>query len=320
MQSKNLSENRVPTEKTQEWIDNYLKPSILTKTNALSEMKDFLYWNYEDEIIEDYKINDFKCDFYLPKLSLAIKIITYIDYNETKVDKNYQLNTYLEFEKNNIHLIQIFEDIFLNKKKIVESRLNNLFGNSTKIFARKCKIIEFIGEKEGKKCSEFIENNHIQGSVGSSYKFGLTYDDELISVMTFGKLRKNLGQKGGPDDYELLRFCNKCGTSVVGGASKLFNYFLKKNNPLNITSYADKMWSSSDNLYVKIGMKFIHRSQPSYFYIVGNERKNRFGYRKDVLLSCGFDGEFWGEHEICYNNGLYRIFDVGTEKMMYHRE
>ena len=318
MKIKDLAEHRTIPEKSQEWIDNYLRPSILSRTNSLGELKIFLSNNYNNEIIEDYALNEFKSDFYFPKLKLAIKLITYADYNENKVDKNYQLNTYLEFEKNNIHIIQIFEDIYLNKKDIVESRLNNLFGKSKIIYARKCSIIEF-NKKEQKLCSDFIKNNHIQGNIGSSYKFGLIYDNELISVMTFGKMRKNLGQKGGPDDYELLRFCNKCGTSVVGGASKLFNNFVKTYNPLNITSYADKMWSSSDNLYVKIGMKFIHRSQPSYFYIVGNDRKNRFGYRKDVLLKCGFCGKFWGEHDICYNNGLYRIFDVGTEKMKYQR-
>lgn len=319
MKIKNLNEDRVPAEKTDEWISNYLKPSVLVKNNSIKKLYEFLYLNYNRKIVKDFKINDYSCDYYLPDINIAIKLITYIDFNETKVDKTYQLNTFLEFEKNNIHIIQIFEDIWIKKQNIVESRLNNLFGNSKQIYARKCEVIEF-NTKTANICSKFIENNHIQGNVGSSFKFGLMYEGELVSVMTFGKLRKNLGQKGGPDDYELLRFCNKCGYSVVGGASKLFKYFIRNYNPLNVTSYADKMWSKSDNLYTTIGMKPIHRSAPSYFYIVGEERKNRFGYRKNVLLECGYDGTKWGEHDICYNNGLYRIFDVGCDKMMYVRD
>ena len=318
MINKNLSENRVPPIKSEEWIKNYLKPSVLKKTNTIELLRDFLYFNYEGEIISDYNLNEYKCDFYIPEFKLALKIITYFDYNETKVDKNYQLNTYIEFENNNIHIVQIFEDIYINKKKIVESRLLNLFGLSKTIFARKCIIKEFT-EKEGKICSNFLKENHTQGSIGSSVKIGLYYNEELVSVMTFGKLRKNMGQRSGENCYELLRFCNKCEYCVVGSASKLFKYFIKKYDPISITSYADKMWSSSENLYTKIGMKFVHRSQPSYFYIAGDIRKGRFGYRKDVLLSCGYDGKYWGEHDICYNNGLYRIFDVGCEKMMYEK-
>jgi hypothetical protein len=314
---KSLDENRTIATKSDEWIKNYLKPSILVDNNLLHELKDFIESNYNNNIVYDYKIEDFGCDFYLPKLNLGIKLISYIKYNETVVDKKYQLNTYLKFEENGIHLIQIFEDIWINKKEIVKSRLKNLFGDSKTIYARNCVIRELKSNVEQKLCSDFINNNHTQGNIGSKIKFGLFYNDELVSVMTFGKLRKNLGQKGGPNDYELLRYCNKCNYSVVGGASKLFKHFIKEYDPLNITSYADKMWSFSDNLYVKIGMTFIHRSEPSYFYIVGDVRKNRFGYRKDVLLTCGYDGNHWGEHDICYNNGLYRIFDTGTEKMMY---
>ena len=317
---KDLSEDRVHSDKSEECIANYLKPSIIEKTDTIELLKDFLYWNYDGEIIPDYSINEYKCDFYIPEFKLALKIITYYDYNETKVDKKFQLNSYLEFEKNDIHLIQIFEDIYINKKILVESRLLNLFGESKPIYARKCVLKEFKTEKESQVCAKFIDENHTQGTVGSSYKFGLYYNDELVSVMTFGKLRKNLGQKGGPDDYELLRFCNKCGYSVVGSASKLFKHFIKTYNPVHITSYADKMWSSSENLYTRIGMQFVHRSDPSYFYIVGDVRKGRFSYRKNVLLECGYDGDKWGEHDICYNNKVFRIFDVGCEKMVWKKE
>lgn len=75
-------------------------------------------------------------------------------------------------------IFQIFEDIWIKKQNIVESRLNNIFGNSKHIYARKCEIIEF-NAKNANICSKFIENNHIQGNVGSSFKFGLMYEGEL---------------------------------------------------------------------------------------------------------------------------------------------
>jgi hypothetical protein len=45
-------------------------------------------------------------------------------------------------------------------------------------------------------------------------------------VMTFGKLRKSLGNNHEKDIYELLRFCNIKNVNVVGGASKILKYFI----------------------------------------------------------------------------------------------
>jgi len=319
MEIKNLTENRVKAEKSEEWIKTYLSPTIfneLDTANSIKEFKDYINNNCSYNLIEDYSINEYKSNFYIPELKLALKFVDLQNYCECKVDKKYQLNSYLEYEKNDIHLIQIFEDLWTNKKENIKSRLLNLFNKSQKIWARKCEIVVF-SKKDTSFVGEFIKNNHLQGKIGSFVKIGLKYNNEIVSIMTFGKLRKNMGQIGGINDYELLRFCNKMGYSVIGGASKLFNFFLKNYSPETITSYADMMWSKSDNIYKKLGLEFKHKSEPSYFYIVGNIRKNRFGYRKDVLLLCGYDGQYWGEHDICYSNGLYRIFDVGTEKFTW---
>ena len=75
------------------------------------------------------------------------------------------------------------------------------------------------------------------------------------------------------------------------------------------------MWSNSaNNIYKSLNLKYVHESEPSYYYIIGNKRKGRFAYRKDQLLLCGYDGTQWTEHTICLANNIYRIFDVGTCK------
>ena len=60
--------------------------------------------------------------------------------------------------------------------------------------------------------------------------------------MVFGSSRHFVGN--GKTKYELIRFCNKINTNVIGGASKLFKYFIKNYNPNEIISYADKRWSN----------------------------------------------------------------------------
>ena len=141
-----------------------------------------------------------------------------------------------------IKLFHIWEDDWINKKEIVKSIIKsklNIIDN--KIYARKCEIKEI----NNKICSEFLENNHIQGNINCKIKIGLYYDNELISIMTFGKKRLALGNKTqNNNEYEMLRFCNKLNTSVVGGASKLFKYFIQKYDPIEIISYADRSWSS----------------------------------------------------------------------------
>ena len=93
---------------------------------------------------------------------------------------------------------------------------------------------------------DFLNSNHLQGNCISKYRYGLYYNDELVSLMTFGKMRKNLNGKKEEGVYELLRFCNKLNTTVVGGASKLLKHFIKTVNPKRIVSYTYKGWSNSN--------------------------------------------------------------------------
>jgi hypothetical protein len=96
---------------------------------------------------------------------------------------------------------------------------------------------------------------HIQGKDNSSIYLGLFYRNRLISVMTFGPLRKATGYSTVKNCWELIRFCSIKNFSVVGGAQKLFQYFLKNYNPSQILSFADRRWSSG-GVYSKLGFEF----------------------------------------------------------------
>src|SRR5690606_8212220 len=136
-----------------------------------------------------------------------------------------------------------------DKKDIVKSRVLNILGVSPdKIFGRSTDIRE-IDNKEAKS---FLEINHIQGGINCKTNIGLYYNEELVSVMSFGGLRKNLGSSSKEGVYEMYRFCNKLNTTVVGGASKLLKYFINEYKPKEIVSYADRRWSQGE-LYEKLG-------------------------------------------------------------------
>ena len=168
---------------------------------------------------------------------------------------------------------------------------------------------------DNKLVRSFLDENHIQGFVGSKIKIGLFYENELVSLMTFGDRRVAMGKKStNIGEFELLRFCNKLNTNVVGGASKLFKYFIKTYNPVEITTYADRSFSQG-KLYETLGFKLLGKTEPNYYYVVDGIRKHRFNYRKDKLIKEGFDPDKT-EHQIMLERKIYRIYNSGNLKFI----
>ena len=283
-------------------------------------MKDVIEYIYSIEdkknVITNYSFNDENIDIFISNRNVGINFISLKKHNEKYVsDKRYFQKKSDLLEKHKIQLIHIFEDEWRDKKNICKSRINNILGKSKRVFARNCEIINV--DKITSK--NFFNENHIQGDINSCVVYGLKYNNEIVSMMSFGGFRKNMGRNNSDNEYELLRFCNKLHYSVVGGASKLFKYFIKEKNPMRIISYADRRWSIG-NLYKQLDFTFSHISEPSYFYIINNNRKNRFAYRKDVLISkygCDINDT---EHNFCKKNGWYRIYDCGTKVYNWEKE
>lgn len=125
--------------------------------------------------------------------------------------------------------------------------------------------------------------------------------------MTFGKSRFN------ENEFELLRFCNKLFTNVVGGASRLLSHFKKMHPEIQeIVSYADRRWSRGQ-LYEKLGFKKEYVTDPNYYYIVDRKRKNRMLFQKHKLVADGADPNKT-EREIMKEKGFKRIYDCGSIK------
>ena len=250
----------------------------------------------------------YEIDIFIPLFKIGIECDGLYWHSEKFKDNSYHLNKTKECFEKGIRLIHIFEDEWIYKRPILESMLKNLFNlTNNKIYARKCEI------KDVKNTSKnnFLDENHIQGKCQSSANLGLYYNDELVSLMTFGKPRINMGGKNNGNDWELIRFCSKLNTNIIGGASKLLKEFIKKYNPDSIITYADKKWSLG-NLYEKLGFVHDHDSSPNYFYVIENHRENRFKYRKSELIKEGYDKDL-SEHQIMLNRGIYRIYDCGCK-------
>ena len=125
--------------------------------------------------------------------------------------------------------------------------------------------------------------------------------------MTFGK-RPILNSL----EFELLSFCNKLDTSVVGCASKLLKHFIKHYQPKEIISYADRRWSQG-NMYEQLKFKFIENTQPNWFVVKGKYRENRVNYQKHRLVEMGYDKNKTA-NQILNENNMYKIYYCGTKK------
>ena len=295
---------------SEEWIPH---SGISNVSKTEKELLDFITENYNGEIItsERMLLKPQELDIYLPDLNLAFEFNGLYWHSELNKDKKYHINKTEDCLKNNIQLIHVWEDDWFLKQDIVKSMiLNKLKKTKFKIYGRKTKIKEVT---DNKLIKNFLNKNHLQGFVGSKIKLGLFYDNELVSLMTFGKKRLFMKSKSKSDrEYELLRFCNKLNTNVIGAASKLFKYFVKNYDIGSITTFADRSHSQG-KLYETLGFNFIHKTPPNYYYIINKKRKHRFGFRKDVLVSQGYDKNMT-EHEIMLSRKIYRIFDAGSLK------
>lgn len=218
--------------------------------------------------------------------------------------RNYHLNKTINANLKSIQLLHFWDDEIEKQYEVVLSMINSKLGKTTKIFARKCEV-RVVDKFEA---SSFLSHTHLQGnkSVGTIC-CGLYYNNELIQIMTFGKPRFDKQY-----DWELIRMSSKLNTTVVGGASRLLNYF-KKRYSGSIISYANRRWSNG-NVYDQLGFNFVRATTPGYFYTNGTINISRHQAQKhklSKLLGDKFDPNLT-ELENMSNVGYYRAFDCGN--------
>lgn len=274
--------------------------------------------NIEHEICNKKILSGTELDIYVPKHNIAIEFNGLYWHSEKQgKNKQYHINKTKKCLEKNIRLIHIFSDEWETKKEIIKKRLKYLFKTQEeKIYARKCEIVEITQEEK----SAFLNANHLQGNDKSNIFIGLKYKNEIVSVITFGKLRRLMGNKISHNNhYELYRFASK---NVIGGFSKLFKYFIKKYEPDTVITYADIKWTPSDefSFYSKVGFDFISETKPNYYYTRNyTKREHRYNYAKNKLIKMGYDKNK-SETQIMFENGYDRIWDCGNLKYVYNKK
>lgn len=273
---------------------------------------DYIKKFYDGEVIINYKKdNKYEIDIYLPIFNMGFEYNGVFWHSDKFKNSDYHINKSEYFRKIGIQIYTIWEDDWQIRPDIVKSFIMNKIGKSNKIYARKCQIRKVVY----KDSLAFLQNNHFQGDCKSSIRLGLYYNNDLVSLMAFSKPRISLGGKQGDGKYELTRFCNKNYHTVVGGASKLFSYFISNYSPIEVFSYSDNLISNG-SLYKKLGFELSSVSRPGYWYLINGVREHRFNWRKSKLVKMGHSSNMT-EEQIMDSLGYFRIYNGGNKKWIY---
>jgi len=309
------------------------KPFQCNKCNTNSNQELFLQKFFDDNFI-DYKFNiliDSKMNIqnkvevdFLINDQLGIELhglqthATLLkeknNYFITNKPKFYHLNKTLSCQDQNIELLQFWNVELINKPDIVKSIILNKINKSYyKTYARKCAVKEI----DKQTYDEFMNKHHIQGTTkGESIRIGLfyKYNNNLVSVMSFGFSRYDRYE------WEMFRFASFIHCNIVGAASKLFKYFVRKCDPTSIVSYSDRRIFNNGKLYEILGFKFSHNSDPGYWYFLSskNDMYNKLQHRsvfmkhklKDKLQHFDPNLTEWENMEV---NGYLKIYDCGNK-------
>lgn len=252
----------------------------------------------ESEMCNRSVLNGAEIDIFYKDYSLGVEIDGI--YWHTNTNPDYHNNKVLLANSKNIRLIRFNEIELKTKPDICRGIVLSGINKTNKIYARNCEVVKVDTNSEKK----FLNENHIQGSAGSKVCYGLVYNNILVSVMSFGKSRFNKNY-----EWEMLRSCSLIGTTVVGGASKLFSRFIKEYTPSSIISYADRRHFTGES-YVKYGFKFSHSTKPGYFYWDPrtNALYNRIKFQKHKLINMlvNYDCNLTEKENMLLNG--YRIY------------
>lgn len=317
----------------QSTIDVYLKKTGSTdcvrraKSLMEEDICNFIQsLNSNIQIVQNDKtqIHPMELDIYLPEYNVAFECNPTVTHNSSTGDPwggtpkpyNYHYQKTIECRRKNIFLFHIFGYEWSHKRQVILSMIQNILGQSAvKIYARQCEIKEV----DHTECEVFLDKNHRQGSSTSSVRLGLYYNGELVSVMTFGKMRHSIGTSADEDlsdCWELVRFCSKINTNVVGAASRLFCHFVKTYRPNRIRSFSDNAHTRG-TLYSILGFEYLRESSPGYVWV---DTKTDIGYhrynaQKHVIKKFLHDDMIdlnKTEKQIMEEHKFVQVFDSGT--------
>lgn len=314
-------------------IPIYLAQSYYTKHGLYCKISNTLGSSLEEQLRHvldsdgiEYVRNDRtiispqEVDFYIPNKHLGIEVNGNWSHSVNSVgkyaalDRGYHAVKTVRCKDRGVRLIHLFEyemsDTYQWHR--IEKFLLSTLSNTTDIYYARRLDVKLVNSYEEK---EFLEKYHLQGYVPSKCCYGLFHNDELLSLMSFGRPRFS-----GKFDYELLRLCTKFNCRVVGGAEKLFKQFIRSHTCSSIISYCD-LSKFTGEVYTRLGMELLRTSPPNYKWVKNSQTYSRYQTQKHKLLKILgnlYDSNLT-EEENMIKAGYVKIYDCGNAVYEWRR-
>lgn len=146
-----------------------------------------------------------------------------VNYSWSKVPRTYFYDISRENEDKGIHTLWVKSFEWNDSRKhdiLISGLLCDLGVIKYRYYGRKCKVEEIPSNE----AQVFLDKNSFYGKRGASLTLGLRdkKTNELLMIMSFGS--SHYARKKW--DCEVIRAATKKNSQIVGGASKLFKYFL----------------------------------------------------------------------------------------------
>lgn len=262
------------------------------------------YRKHVRNVIEGYEL-----DFYFPDYNLAIEFNDNASHNSTHPyfgyvkDKNYHYLKSKLCEEKGIRLIHIYEYEWTNERQrpILENIVKGALGLNKTIYARKCNIVV----KSSKEMRNFFDKNNIQGFRPGKFAICLEYNGEIVMSYLFGSAFFGKGKY----EYEVIRGATVLGYNVVGGASKIWKYFIENYNPSSCVYYVDYNYFNGNSMRSLPNMEFI-KTQISFknYFVETGEVKNRNPHQHREIQRLYKDGK------------VLKIYNAGTKVYVWKRD
>jgi possible homing endonuclease len=271
---------------------------------SFAKLLDDIGISYEREFLLERYSYDFKVGNTLIEINPTATHNTHFNpYGKNRIDINYHKSKSNLAMCNGYSVIHVFD--WDNIDKVVQ-----LLRDRETVYARKCDV-RLINDVDTNK---YLDTYHLQGTCrGQKIRLGLYYDNKLVSLMTFGKSRFNKSC-----EYELLRYCSHY--NVIGGAEKLFKYFVDNYKPNSIVSYCDTS-KFSGKVYDILGFKYVKTNSPRKHWY---SRKEKRHITDGLLLSHGYDRLFKENHgkgtsneELILARGYLPVYDCGQSTYIW---
>ena len=221
-----------------------------------------------------------------------------------RIYKNYHLDKYKACQVKGLHLLQIFDFEWENRKQQVQSFIRSALGcNEVKLNGRDLtvSIVDYHTAKV------FLNDWHILGGKLNFIKAYGLFDEHhgLVSLITIGKHHRN------NTEVVLSRYCGKGNITVRGGLSKLTKAALNDFN--EISTWIDLRFSNGSN-WVKNGWEQVNQLPPDYFYY--NTKNSSIISKQSRRKSAVNTPAGLTEHQHARFDNLARIYDCGKIKLV----